>query len=444
MLTDADLKKAIRDVKASGKSKTLTDDGRRGDGRLLVVTRPMPAGPLVEFYARQIVGKKRSMAKLGTYPIMSLQAARKAFADLAPAIRERENVRAHRDKTRQERQELGTLLDLCTAYHESLGGRRSAPEVKRCLIDTAGSACKAIGGHRPACEVTPKDVADWLRPIHRRGSSVAAKQARVWLSAAYTWGLKREHDYTIDQPHKWGLTMNPAALVPSDTVAQRAGTRSLSAEEFRAVWFWMAAEGGRSDLRACNALRLLLATGQRVEEITGLRAGQYAEGWLRWGDTKTGRQRQVEKPHSIPVPAQAAQILDGMVPNQHGFYVPGCKRPDEAFRGASFGYIARRCSKQLGIPLFTPRDCRRTWRTLAGDIGGLTTEECNRIMNHVHGNKTEEEHYDKGENALVKLAGMAKWERAMNAILYPERAKKDPAEAGSITCPPRKTQFSAS
>lgn len=444
MLTDADLKKAIRDVKASGKSKTLTDDGRRGDGRLVVITRPMPAGPLVEFYARQIVGKKRSMAKLGTYPAMSLQAARDAFRGLSPAIRDGENVRAHRDKARQERRALGTLLDLCEGYHASLGSRRSAAEVKRCLIDTKGSACKTIGGHRPACEVTPKDVADWLRPIYRRGAAVAAKQARVWLSAAYTWGLQRENDYTIDQPHKWGLTTNPAALVPAKTIAQRGGTRHLSAAEFRAVWFWMATEGGRTDLRACNAIRILMATGQRVEEITGLRAGQYADGWLRWGDSKTGRQRQVEKPHSIPVPVQAAIILDGMVPNAHGFYVPGCKRSDEPFRGASFGYIARRCSQQLGIPQFTPRDLRRTWRTLAGDLGGLTAEECARIMNHVYGSKVEEEHYDRGENAPVKLAGMAKWERAMNDILYPERAKKDPAPAGSIACPPRKTQFSAS
>lgn len=185
----------------------------------------------------------------------------------------------------------------------------------------------------------------------------------------------------------------------------------------------MATEGGRTDLRACNAIRLLMATGQRVEEITGLRAGQYANGWLRWCDTKTGRQRQVEKPHSIPVPAQAAQILDGMTPNRHGFYVPGCKRPDEPFRGASFGYIARRCAQQLGIPQFTPRDLRRTWRTLAGDLGGLTAEECARLMNHAFGSKVEEDHYDRGENAPVKLSGMAKWERALAALLTGETIK---------------------
>lgn len=371
------------------------------------------------------------MAKLGTYPTMTLESARAAFRGLSPAIRGGENVRARRDSDRRERQALGTLQDVCEGYASSLeaDGRRSAPEARRTLIDTATSACKVMGGYRPAQDITPADIADWLRPRHATAPA-AARQRRTWLSAAYTWALKREHDYTIDQPHKWGVTTNPAAMVPAHTVAQRGGTRHLTPDEFRAVWAWMAAEGGRSDMRACNAVRLLLATGQRVEEITGLRAGQYADGWLRWGNTKTGRQQQTEKPHAIPLPRQARNIIESMTPNARGWYVPGCKRPTEPFRGESLGYIARRCAQQLGIPQFTPRDCRRTWRTLAGDIAGLTAEECARIMNHAYGSKVEADHYDRGDNAQVKLAGMAKWERALDYILGCGQAQKSPARAG--------------
>lgn len=416
VLTDAELKRAMRDSKADGRTRTLSDDGRRGDGRLVAIARPMPGGTLVEFYARQIAAGQRRTAKLGTYPMMSLAAARKAFAELSPAIRSGENVRASRDKSVQARAALGTLLDLCNGFADSLGERRSAPEVRRSLIKAPGSACKSIGGYRPACEVTPIDVAAWLRPIHQR-APVAAKQYRAWLSAAYTWGLKREHDYTVEQPHRWGLTTNPAAMVPAHTIAQRGGTRHLSPAEFRAVWFWLASEAGRSDLRACNAIRLLMATGQRVEEITGLSAGQYADGWLRWGDTKVGRQRQRAKPHSIPLTRQAMVILDGMTPNRHGLYVPGCKLPDMPYPDRSLNWIARRCAKQIGIPQFTPRDCRRTWRTLAGDVGGLNAEECARMMGHAYGAKVEADHYDRGDNAAVKLEAVAKWERALGSLL---------------------------
>jgi integrase len=421
VLTDADLLKARRDVKATGKTKTLTDPGLRGDGRLLVVTRPMPNGPLVEFYARQIVGNTRRTAKLGTYPMMTLAAARKAFAALSPAIRDGENVRARRDKARQEIQALGTLLDVCEGYASSLENakRRSGPEVRRCLIVAPDSACKVIGGYRPARDITPSDIAAWLRPKHPR-APVAAKQSRAWLSAAYTWALRREHDYTIDQPHRWGITDNPAARVPAHTVAQRGGTRHLSREEFRRVWSWLASEGGRTDQRACNALRVMMATGQRVEEILYLRAGQYDGAWLRWEETKIEN-----RPHSIPVPVQARVILDAMEPSRHGLYVPGMKYPHEPYQSRSLIWIGRRCSRQLGIPQFTPRDLRRTWRSLAGNVG-LNAEECARIMNHAWGPKVEADHYDKGENAAIKVAAMAKWEKALAAILQPEKSEAEP------------------
>jgi integrase len=411
MLRDAELLKAVREVKASGSTKTLTDPGKRGDGRLVVIVRPMPSGALVEFYARQIAAGKRRTAKLGTYPMMTLADARTAFTKLAPAIREGQNVRASRDAKRQERQQLGTLQDVCSGYAASLdaGKRRSAAEVRRVLLNAPDAACTVIGGHRPACEVTPSDIAAWLRPKHRRAPA-AAKQARAWLSAAFTWALRREHDYTIDQPHRWGITDNPAARVPAHTVAQRGGTRHLSQDEFRLVWHWLATDGGRSDLRACNAMRIIMATGQRVEEITGLTAGQYRDGWLRWGKTKTGTR------HSIPLPAQARQILDAMSPNRHGLYVPGCKRTDAPYPDRSLNWIARRCAKQVGIPQFTPRDLRRTWRSLAGDAG-LNAEECARIMNHAYGAKVEAHHYDRGDNAAVKLAAMAKWEKALGAMI---------------------------
>jgi integrase len=251
--------------------------------------------------------------------------------------------------------------------------------------------------------------------MHRRAPA-SAKQARRWLSAAYTWGMQRENDYTISQPHKWGLTTNPAMRVPAHTIAQRGGTRHLSAAEFRAVWDWLATDAGRSDLRACNALRIIMATGQRVEEITGLRTGQYADGWLRWDDTKVGRITGRAMAHSIPLPAVARQILDGMTPNRHGLYVPGCKLVDQPYPDRSLNWIARRSAKVLGIPQWTPRDLRRTFRTLA-DGAGLTSEECARIMNHAWGSKIEAVHYDRSEYASAKAAGMKKWDVWLSALL---------------------------
>jgi integrase len=416
-LTDAAIQRALRDAAKGGKPKTLTDDGRRGEGRLIAMIRPMPSGSIAEFYARQIRDGRARTAKLGTYPGMPLADARAAFKRLAPSIREGEHVKATRDKVRTERHTLGTLMEVCLGYVASMTGRRSGPEIFRVLVKAPDAACTVIGGHRTACDITPTDVAEWLRPMHIRAPA-SANQARRWLSAAFTWAMKRENDYTIAQPHKWGLTTNPAMLVPAHTIAQRGGTRHLSRDEFRAVWYWLASEGGRSDMRACNAMRIMMATGQRVEEITGLTAGQYANGWIRWADTKVGRITGQAAEHSIPVPEPAIKILDGMTPNKHGLYVPGFKVDKSPYPFKSFGWIARRCAKQLGIPQFTPRDLRRTWRTLADDAN-LTGEECARIMNHAWGSRIEAVHYDRSGYASAKIAGMAKWERWLSATIAP-------------------------
>lgn len=411
MISDAALQRAMRAQKAA----TMIDPGPRGGGRLIAMVRPIPSGALIEFYARQIADGRRRLTKLGTYPSMSLAQAREAFRDLTGAIRHGENVKVAALARRRERQQLGTLLDLCEGYATSLeeAGRRSGAEVRRSLISWRRSACKVLGGYRPACDITPADVAEWLRP-HFQTSPVAAKQARAWLSAAYTWGLRREHDYSAEQSVRWGLTGNPAILVSASNAAQRGHSRHLSPEEFSKVWQWLAADGGRSDIRACNALRVIMATGQRVEEITGLRAGQVADGWLRWDRTKTG------PAHSIPLPKQAAAIFAGMLPNLHGLWFPGQKHRDQPFHSHTFGWICHRAADQIGIPRFSPRDLRRTWRTLAGDLGGLNAEECARLMNHAYGSKVERDHYDRGENAVIKKAGMGKWEAALERLLTPK------------------------
>lgn len=414
MLTDATIRAAMREAQATGKSRTLADAGQRGDGRLVVMIRPGEASPLVELYSRQISGKKRTHTKLGNFPALSLAKAREKHRELVPVIREGESIRHHLASQRQARRELGTLGELVEAYaaHLERDGRRSAPEVRRCLSEATNSAARMIGADRPACDVTPGDVADWLRPIHKTAPA-AADQYRRWLSAAFNHATRAEHDYRTEagQVRRWGIVANPAAAVPADTAARRAGTRHLSADELRRVLAWLAdGSAGRTDSRACDALRLIAMTGQRVEEVLSLKAGQYAGGWLRWDSTKTGT------PHAIPLPGPARLMLDSLTPNRWGLFFPGLKYPAQPFPARSLDWITRRCADGLGIPRFCPRDLRRTWRTLAADAG-LSAEACARLQNHTWGSRVAAKHYDRSEHAALKVEAVRKWEVFLSSRL---------------------------
>lgn len=419
MLTDTAIRAAMR----AGKQTTLRDAGRRGEGRLILVIRPMPSGALAEWYSQQFVDGRRALAKLGTYPSMPLAAARARFAELASSIRGGEHVSVTIDRQRRERAELGTLGDLVAGYVEHLGTRTSVRFARYILLDGTDAVVKVINPRTPARDVTSEQVRDWVAPFFRRGSRYLAKGARSTLRAAYSWAMKSEFDPKISAPRSWKILANPAANVPADFDISRTGDRHLSPDEFRRVWVWLGEWAGRSDERACAALRVLMATGQRVREITGLADGQLRDGWLFWDKTKTG------KPHCIPLPAQARALLERIEPNRYGLLFPGWKRPDAPFPDASLNWICRRCSDDLEIPRFSPRDIRRTWRTLAGDAG-LSVEQCARLMNHEFGPVIEARHYDRGVYADLKRAGMTVWESWLSAQLNNGHAVGSPRDAG--------------
>jgi site-specific recombinase XerD len=66
-----------------------------------------------------------------------------------------------------------------------------------------------------------------------------------------------------------------------------------------------------------------MLTGQRVEEIAALHVDQWKaeERIIDWSKTKNG------KPHAIPVPRLAAELLSSIIPNQYGWFFPSAKDP---------------------------------------------------------------------------------------------------------------------
>jgi hypothetical protein len=46
-----------------------------------------------------------------------------------------------------------------------------------------------------AREIVPEEVVDAIRPIYERGKKAMADHVRCYVHAAYSWGMKSEHDY---------------------------------------------------------------------------------------------------------------------------------------------------------------------------------------------------------------------------------------------------------
>jgi integrase len=163
-----------------------------------------------------------------------------------------------------------------------------------------------------------------------------------------------------------------------------------------------------------------MLTGQRVDEIAQLHKDQWdsKEKILDWSKTKNG------KPHTIPVGDLAAELLDSIVPNEHGWLFPSAMDPTKPVRATTLYSFMWRQRDRGVIPIVTNRDLRRTWKTLAGKAG-VSKEIRDRLQNHTLQDVSSKS-YDRWNYMPEKRDGMKKWNAWVTKLLT-KKALKDAA-----------------
>lgn len=408
-LTDGTIRRAIKQVELTGKQKSLADGEGRGVGRLVLALRPMPARVLAEWMAQQWRDGKRIKAKLGDYPSISLATAREVFKrDYADAIQKGRNIKIVGD-TRP-----GTVADLFEAYVVALkaAGKPSWKETEKGLNKVADT----LGRNRAARDIEPDEVTEVLRPIFERGAPAMADHVRSYIRAAYSWGMKSEHDYRNTSIRRFRLVYNPAAGIPTEPKVQ--GTRWLDEDEYVRLYRWLECPDLPVHPSYPRALQLIMLTGQRVEELARLHVDQWdaTERIIDWSKTKN------LQPHAVPLPSLAAELIESIKPNEHGWYFPSAKDPAQPVsHGTLYSFTWRQRDRGV-IPFATNRDLRRTWKTLAGKAG-VSKEIRDRIQNHALQDVSSKS-YDRWNYMPEKRAGMARWDKFVRALLVSKSMKR--------------------
>ena len=158
-----------------------------------------------------------------------------------------------------------------------------------------------------------------------------------------------------------------------------------------------------------------MLTGQRVEEISRLHVDQWdaKERIIDWSNTKNG------KPHAIPVPTIAADLIESVTPNPHGWFFPSATDPSKPVsHGTLYSFMWRQRDREV-IPFVTNRDLRRTWKTLAGKAG-LSKEIRDRLQSHKLQDVSSKS-YDRWNYMPEKRAAMAKWDKFARVLLSKEK-----------------------
>ena len=344
----------------------------------------------------RVGGRKRRMT-LGTYPAVTLAAARKRAREARAHLQldTTDPAAVRRDARRGE-----TVADVCTEYLD-----RHAKRHKRSWKEDARIINAEVlprWQHRRVKQITRRDVRDAIEDIADR-APIMANRVLALVRKMLNFAVERE----------W-LDANPATLLKKPGV-ERSRDRVLTEDEIRATWG--AFDQTLSPTMAA-AFKVRLLTGQRGGEVLGMRWTHLdldAGSWEIPGTlTKNG------EAHRVPLVAatltllrdQRARVSDDVpwvFANELGT--------------GSVHHRARKVAAQLSRALdftFRGHDLRRTCATGMAEAG-VPVESIAKVLNHVDRGARATRVYDRYSYDREKRTALDAWTRRLDQILHRKR-----------------------
>ena len=374
-----------------------------------------PAGNRGYFLRYREDGKSRYLS-LGHHPHTPLSAAR----EKARAARARLDQGLPLVDAPAPSATLDALLRTWLE-HQRANDRRGLDTIERMIRGNVPPDTLSL----PARSVTPEHIRAALAVIHQRGARVRANRVRAHLHAMFAYGLKADHDpRRMADPTLFGVTVNPVAAIPRDAGAETARDRVLSWPEIRALW-------GNEDLpwAARQACRLLLLTGQRVNEICQAAWAEFDIDAGLW--TLPAARSKNHRTHLVPLSPPVVALLEELREVYPGDWLFPCRNMARAAKPWGATALAhavlrwqRNCREILGssqsscqgiLDYWRPQDLRRTMKTWAV-AAGIERGILDRVQNH-NRSDVASRHYDRHDYIAEKTAALNQWAAELMARL---------------------------
>ena len=239
---------------------------------------------------------ERRRISLGAYPGVSIKLAHERARELRGAV-ERGEDPWYDEKVEARERELNGFRTCVEKYIESKGSQKSAPHAKRILERLA---VDEMWEDRPVKEITRRDVHELLDGI-KKDAPYMANHLRAQLHAMFEWLASRD-----------AVLVNPVHGV-DHCVKALPRERILSDAEIVALWkatFRLPKPNTEDDRDSPfgPAIRLLLLTGMRREEVGCLKWDEIDGNWalLPGSRMKNGRN------FKAPLSPAAKRLIDEM------------------------------------------------------------------------------------------------------------------------------------
>lgn len=312
---------------------------------------------------RYRVGKRQRVITLGRLSSMTPTEARSKARDIAAKARLGHDEQAEivARKTEAVLPKTETFVEIAELYlTHVVSAKRPRTQVERRRHLGRDWAFLA---KKPAGEIGRREIAAHLLKLSSEHGPIAANRSRATLNALFVWAIQQGF-----------LDLNPivGTVAPAE---ERTRDRVLTNEELRAIW---QSTTNASDYN--RIVRLLILTGQRREEIAGMRWSEVdldAEVFTMLAD-RTKNKRS----HSVPLSKQALDILKAIPRRANRDLLFG--EGEGSFSGWSRS--KQRLDQRAGVQDWTLHDLRRSAVTGMAELG-CQPHVIEAVVNHVSGHK---------------------------------------------------------
>ena len=283
------------------KLRNLATPGKHfdGGGLYLEVT---PAGGRYWRLKYRHTGKEKRLA-FGVYPDVTLKEARDRREQARKVIERGDDpgelLKAAKAKAEHEAGNTFEAVARDWLTHQS--GKWALVTLERIKAALAAHVFPKIGA-RPMASLKPRDVADLVKVVEKRGAGEMAGRVLRWVRSVFRFAAV--HERIESNPM---LDLKPSELLKPRQVMHRP---ALSDKDVPAFLVKLATYDG--DLTTVQAMRLLMLTAVRPGELRGARWCEIDTDAAEWRIPAS--RMKMKAPHVVPLSHQALAVLATMRP----------------------------------------------------------------------------------------------------------------------------------
>jgi integrase len=335
------------------------------------------------------VGVQQRRETLGDIRKVDLEKARKEAKARFAAVTLGSDPAADKAQAKvKAKRTLGAIVDEYLAFKADRFRPKTMHETTRYLRQS----WKPLHGI-PIHKVERADVAVQLGRIATESGGVSANRAHAALSGMYSWAMRQ------------GLCDGNPTIATNKQADEEPRERVLLDAEIAPIW------AATPDSDYGRIVKLLLLTGQRRDEIGGLRRSEVDldRRLISLPKERTKNKR----PHDVPLSDWAMDILSE------------CPHRGEFMFGRRNGFggfaVAKRALDQAIMPALAPwrlHDIRRTVATAMADKLGVQPHVIEAVLNHVSGHKAGVAGiYNKAVYAKEKREALTLWADYVRSVV---------------------------